>query len=310
MSQKVGKQPSGARVTMVALGVFVAAAATYFGVITGLVADLAGAYAVIGVIGLIAVLGFSVGVALVVCASGRRRDLMRRGGALLAVLGVAVVAVRLVDGLPPARPELVSWSSGSSNARPILSLPRPNDFEDGDIMIATLHGRGTQPVTADPGWTEIPGAEDSAAGDTMQSFWRLATGDEPSTFEFDTHHPHGKGGGITVWRGVDRESPIADSSTGSVLEKRDLVVRGVTTPRAGTPVILNAGAVGDPEITMPSDMRTLWSEISPPGEYVSSTSCAIGYVETASGSGDKITSAGGDGYGGSLAELIALRPAT
>ena len=40
----------------------------------------------------------------------------------------------------------------------------------------------------------------------MESFWKVATGREPPSYDFDTQHLNGKGGGIIACKGLTRST--------------------------------------------------------------------------------------------------------
>jgi len=144
----------------------------------------------------------------------------------------------------------------------------------------------------------------------MESFWKVATGHEPPSYDFDIQHLDGKGGGIIAWQGLDPVDPIADTSLQSGVGTTQVVVPGVATSAPRSPLILMIGVIGETSATKPSDMDERWIEISPPGEFRSTTACFTGLQIAASESGEKLAEIGGaEGFGGWVAQLIALRPA-
>ena len=89
------------------------------------------------------------------------------------------------------------------------------------------------------------------------------------------------------------------------------MVPGVTTSAPGSPLILMLGVIGETSVTKPSDMDERWIEVSPPGEFRSTTACSTRVQIAASESGEKLAEVGGaEGFGGWVAQLIALRPVT
>lgn len=213
------------------------------------------------------------------------------------------------SGALPSGPILRASSSGATTNQTLLRLDAPKGVQENDVLIAQVHGRGRQPIKPPEGWRRIDRIESS--GDNMESFWKVATGREPPSYDFDTQHLNGKGGGIIAWQGVDPVDPIDDTSLQSGVGTTQVVVPGVTTSAPGSPLILMLGVIGETSVTKPSDMDERWIEVSPPGEFRSTTACSTRVQIAASESGEKLAEVGGaEGFGGWVAQLIALRPVT
>lgn len=314
----------------------IAAALAIFATAVGIFSDFSTAYEKIGIIGLLALFLVILGLALLLHRNlrpeqlelaqgpeqpqlpqerGKPQEPYRRrriiGGSGLIVAGAALLGLRLPvwNGGDMQTPLFVSSSSASTNGQSILSFTIPMGIQADDILIAQVHGRGREPISPPPDWTPIKGIE---SGDNMQSFWKRASGAEPSRFDFSMQNLNGKGGGITVWRGIDVEDPIADTSMQAVKEKRQLVLPSILAAKPNSPLILMVGTIGSTQITAPADMVPAWTEVSPAGEFTSTTICATGVTASVMGSsspsGEKLVEAGVDGFGGSIALLIALRP--
>ncbi|MFC5138480.1 hypothetical protein ACFPK1_09585 [Actinomycetospora rhizophila] len=237
-----------------------------------------------------------------------RRDVLIGGVLALLGLGLTVAAPAINDRFRAPGPAFRAAASAAVNGTGVLPLPRPAGVEAGDVLVAQVHGRSRDPFRPPAGWTRV--ASVSGSGDTMECFWKLVGEQEPTSYPFDGHQPNGKGGGITAWSGVDQTDPIADSQVAEKGETPEVVLPAVTSPSPTTPVIMMVGSIGAVGVAMPGAMDTRWAEVSPPGEFVSTSVCATSVGPAPPGGGDEVARIGIDpGYGGWVGILVALRAA-
>ncbi len=99
--------------------------------------------------------------------------------------------------------------NGSARGSETLTIDRPGGVAAGDVMVAMLGGDYSIPGSS-PGWTKY--AERNENLDlTGQAFYKVATGDEPSSYTWPIIGGSSKkiaSGTIVVFRGADPDDPM------------------------------------------------------------------------------------------------------
>src|SRR5215470_15599948 len=107
-------------------------------------------------------------------------------------------------------PESVFKTAASNQvASTTLSIEKPSSVSTDKLMLATIaiHGGSSATISAAPsGWTQIA-RTDNDANISLVTYWKLAGGSEPSTYDWAVDGQTTEEGGITVYSGVDTSSP-------------------------------------------------------------------------------------------------------
>jgi hypothetical protein len=123
-----------------------------------------------------------------------------------------------------------------------LTVSKPSGVASGDFMLASVavHGGSSAVVTTVPsGWTLI-GSTTNDANLLLLSYWKIAGGSEPGSYEWVISGSLTAEGGITRYTGVDTSNPIdafAENSGLSITATTSVIT---TTVASGTVVALFA----------------------------------------------------------------------
>ena len=185
---------------------------------------------------------------------GRPRDLsagLPRGGAALAVAGIAAAAIAVVA--VPLLPSLRGVVFDHADAAPTLTLQVPGDVQEGDVMVAQILHSGTAPVRAPAGWTSVGATPlDPPTAGTAELFVKTATAAE-TPVDFTTDAPDGKIGGIAAWSNVGPPT-VLDTPTGAASP----LTAGPVPVSSQAPLLYFASAAGPVTVTPPAGVTELW----------------------------------------------------
>lgn len=135
--------------------------------------------------------------------------------------------------------------SASSNGGSNLVLSRPDDYAEGDLLVAWIasHSNGGSPyvdwsVTSAPaGWTvriDVNVAPAGVAAHRLYLWTKVATASEPATYTFvGTGTACNRPWNVSVWYGQDGTTPTVDPQTNTGTLATSLVAPSVTTARNG-----------------------------------------------------------------------------
>src|SRR6266404_3872132 len=118
-----------------------------------------------------------------------------------------------------------------------LTINKPT-VSTGDLMLATIaiHGGSAANINTVPtGWTQIA-RTDNDASITLVSYWKVAGGSEPSSYEWIVDGQTTAKGGITKYSGVDGTTPV-DASAGNAGLGLTATTSAITTTAANDEVI-------------------------------------------------------------------------
>ena len=150
----------------------------------------------------------------------------------------------------------VGSSTSNNNAAPAstLVLTTPAGVAANTVMVAGVAVRGSVTVTAPAGWTLI---RSDANGSSMKllSYYRIATGSEPTSSTWSFSSAKAAAGTITAYRGVDTTNPV-DVANGlaNLNDSTSIVAPSVTTTGANERIIGLFAIMRATTITAPAGM--------------------------------------------------------
>lgn len=212
-------------------------------------------------------------------------------------------------GTNPPEPGSVAFvgSTAAEVQNTSITLPKPANTQQGQVMVAQIVSRSVNAVTAPAGWNCPTSADHSLSGARMVLCWKVAGASEPASYVFSTSDANGKAGGIETWSGVSTANPFAAvseaSGTGTAC-----TAAGVTTTVASQALGLFCGHVGAVTYTP----ATGWTErrdlANSTATYKATAFSATGVgPSTAGGTGNPTATASTSG-GGWISMLVALQP--
>ncbi len=188
-----------------------------------------------------------------------------------------------------------------------ITLSKPGSTASGDVMLAHVSaGSSAQgaavTITPASGWTAV---RDTANGSAIRAatFYKVAGGSEPSSYEFSFSAPAPAAGGIASYSGADTSTPIENSSEAT--SSSSSVTAPSIAASAGGRVVglfgLSASSGG-----LPATMTSRWGTTVAGPTVASST---VGdEAPIASGATGSRTATGTTGSW--VGHLLALKPAT
>ena len=183
-----------------------------------------------------------------------------------------------------------------------LVIPRPAGVQAGDVMVAVVDVKVNPTVTPPTGWA-LASTNTNGSELTQKVYTKVATGTEPSSYQWTFNENRAATGGILAYSGVSTSSPIEVTSVGKAVSA-SITAPSVTTAFAGTVVLGAFGINNASSITQPAGTTER-------GEIASSTKIkteVADYVQSAAGAtGAKIALAASSGT--NIGQLIVLRPA-
>jgi len=188
-----------------------------------------------------------------------------------------------------------------------ITLPKPANTQQGQVMIAQLISRGVNAVVAPSGWTCPSSTDHSVSGARMVLCWKVAGASEPASYSFSTSDSNGKAGGIETWSGVNAANPFAVTSEASGTGTA-CAATGVSTTVASQPLSLFCGHVGAVTYAPASGWTERRDIASGTATYKATAFSATGLgPSTAGGTGNPTATASSSG-GGWISMLVALQP--
>jgi hypothetical protein len=192
--------------------------------------------------------------------SGRRRRVP---------LALAVVASVVGTGLPfPPRAGatvdfVAATSSGSSGARPSITVTRPPGTAAGDLMLASVVVNDDDPLTAPAGWSLV--RQDTVADALRQNIYvKVAGGAEPGSYTWTLPGDRRVAGGITTYSGADPADPVDVHSASTYAAPTTAVTApSVTTTGTDTRLVHFAAVNAEGTLGAPSGMTERWEAASP-----------------------------------------------
>ncbi|MFU8802973.1 MAG: hypothetical protein ACNA8W_04100 [Bradymonadaceae bacterium] len=161
-----------------------------------------------------------------------------------------------------------AWSADSSSN---LTIARPAEVEEGDLLVAGItRGGDTSEISAPDGWDLVlTDHNDSSSGTRTSIFWKVAGSLEPSNYSFSLNHADSNAGGIAVFRDVHPTDPIATSasSRGDGEYATAPSIEGV----AGGMLLSFFGSAQREVSTSPDGMTEIWAIQDRSGNDASST---------------------------------------
>ncbi|MBI4093524.1 hypothetical protein HY417_01040 [Candidatus Kaiserbacteria bacterium] len=186
-----------------------------------------------------------------------------------------------------------------------LVLDKPASVAEGDFLLANVtlkRGAGIV-VDAPTGWTEILGTDNDDRVSVI-SYWKVAGGDEPSTYTWSVDGRESMVGGITRYSGVDPNDPI-DVAAGAVGNSRTPTAPSITTSEAGEKIVAVFGVDSNASFTPPLGMTEKY-DISYGGAGPA-TSLVDALQASAGATGDKVATTSGSKKRNWAAQQIAIR---
>jgi hypothetical protein len=202
--------------------------------------------------------------------------------------------------------ELRSASSSANQTATSLVLPRPAEVVAGDVMVATLDGRGNPSFVAPGGWTLI---RLDAHGYVVRkaTYYKVATGSEPASYTWTWSGVQAAAGGILAFANVDAGSPIvAHSGATSSGSSTSITAPSVSTI-GGSMVVGLFDTAQNTTVGPPAGLTEWFESTSNTGSYPVVSEAAGALQAAAGATGSRVATAGKPAQ--NIGQLIALRPA-
>ncbi len=155
----------------------------------------------------------------------------------------------------------------TSTSGSVLTIPKPDGVQAGDLLLAQVRYRGDLPSMTPPaGWTELATIPSTSNGH-QSVYYKIAGSSEPTSYSFDQGYAEGRmAGGIGAYVGVDPENPI-DAWAASAEDIATLEAPDLNTTVDNARVLRLWGWRGasatDPGVgfnTVPTGVTERWSE--------------------------------------------------
>ena len=229
------------------------------------------------------------------------------GGVVLCLTAVATAAITYQSSQTAASTQ-VTYTT--------VDVSKPTSVASGDLMIASVavHGGDMAVVSSVPtGWTLI-GSTTNDGSLLLLSYWKIAGGSEPSSYEWQINGQTTAEGGITRYTGTHTSDPI-DAASGNTGLGTTATTSAITTT-AASDTIVTLFAVDEGKTTTsgsyfgtPTGMTERYDVSNTPfGPSIALDDV----VQTTAGSvASKSSAIGGNNKAKNWAsEVIALRPPT
>ncbi len=195
-----------------------------------------------------------------------------------------------------------SSSTGANATTTNLILPAPAGVQNNDVMVAVIDVRQTPTTTAPAGWTQVSMTANGTAYRQVV-FTKVATGAEPSSYEFLFNQRSAATGAILAYSGVNIANPV-QTFTAAIGSTTAITAPSATTTVDGALVIDAFSINNNSAVTEPAGMTER-------GEVASGIKIKTEVAEmiqpTAGATGDRTaTAAVGTA---NIGQLIVLRPA-
>ena len=197
----------------------------------------------------------------------------------------------------------------NSDTTTSLTITKPADVVQNDLLIATLAARGNTTVTPPAGWTQIQRTNNGTT-QTLAVFYRVATAADiaATNYTFTLGANVGVAGAILRYTGVDPRYPI-DASGIATGTGATATAPTVTTTVADTRVLRIAGIPNRGTLTAPSGTTQRVNLVRDPGGTANDTRLGVADV-TKAAAGATGTAAFTNTSGAWVAATFALRSYT
>lgn len=213
--------------------------------------------------------------------------------------------------LPTTAPAQITFRSslpGTNGAGSrTLVLNKPNGTVNGDVMVAHVAvNTASTAITAPSGWTLIRSNQTSGSL-KMSTFYRVAGASEPTSYTWTFGASQPASGGISVFSGVNKTSPVLTSSGKYNDSTATVSFSQVNTTVANTMVLAVVSVSGNTTVSAPSglteryDKNNTSSSNGKTVELSTQFKPATGNTSVGNGREDSLRKS-------NLTQLIILRP--
>lgn len=195
-----------------------------------------------------------------------------------------------------------SAASSSSGWGGSITVNKPSDVAEGDVMVARVYVAGASATVTPPsGWTLV--TSKAEVSNALYLYYKVAGGSEGASYQWSLSESAAIAGGIARFTGVDTDTPSDCSATSNSSGWGNAPnAPAVTTATDGAMLVWGCGNSGNQAITPPSGFDEPYETSSP------RLNESYDEQATAGSSGTKTGSLAGDANWCCI--LWALRPAS